>query len=341
MTTLQDVAAHAGVSPMTVSNVVNGRPGVAESTRLLVDASIRHLGYKPNLSARRLAKGRTGMLTLSIPEVEIPYFAEISSAMLRAALERSMDILINQSDWDRDRELDLIHGSMSLLTDGILLYPSTLTQSDLNGARPGVPLVLFGGSEVFTNVDHVVIDNVAAAQEATEHLVSLGHRRIALIGPHLEPNSRKPNGRLAGYARALEVARIKRSQELLVNVPTYHRVDGYRAMQQLFELPQPPTAVFCLSDLLAVGALHAAYDRGVAVPGELSIMGFDDVEESRYSNPALTTIKPDKLAIARHALDLISGPGEGSEQNGPRTVITNHELVIRASTAAPSRPAAH
>lgn len=329
------MAKHAGVSIMTVSNVVNGRPGVSESTRLLVEASIRHLGYKPNLSARHLAKGRTGILTLAIPEVEIPYFAEISSSMLRAALSHSMDILIDQTDWDRDRELDIVQGSLSRLTDGILLYPSTLTQSDLRGARPGAPLVLFGGSEVFTNADHVVIDNIAAAAAATEHLVELGHRRIALIGPHLEPKSRKPNGRLAGHARSLKAAGIRYDASLVINAPTYHRADGYQAMQQLLDLPEPPTAVFCLSDLLAVGARHAAWDRGVDVPGSLSLVGFDDIEEASYANPALTTVRPDKAAIARHALELIKDRIDGGAGDEPRTVIAGHDLVVRDSTAAP------
>lgn len=335
MTSLRDVARHAGVSTMTVSNVVNNKPGVSASTRVLVEASIRHLGYKPNLSARNLARGRTGMLTLAIPEVEIPYFAEVSSAMMRAAQPLTYGILIDQTEWNRDRELDIVHGSRDHLTDGILLYPSTLNQSDLDRSDPGVPMVLFGGSEVFSNSDHVVIDNIGAAEDATRHLIDLGHRRIAVLGPHLEPKSHKPNGRLVGHAKALRRAGLAYDTQLVINAPTYHRVDGYRSMEHLLNLPEPPTAVFCLSDLLAVGALHAAQDRGIRVPEDLSLVGFDDIEEVSFSNPALTSIRPDKAAIAQSALELLHDRINGIADQPRRTIIAGHKLILRNSTTAP------
>lgn len=336
MISLRDVADYAGVSTMTVSNVVNGRAGVSVATRQVVEEAIRKLGYRPNLSARHLAKGRTGIITLAIPEVEIPYFAEISSAMMREADRRSMGILVDQTGWDRDRELALTQGALSRLADAVLLYPSTLTQQDLEVARAGVPLVLFGGSEVFTSTDHVVIDNIAAAELATEHLISLGHSRIALIGPHVEPHSSKPNGRLVGYDRALRAAGIDRDPDLVVNVGSYHREDGHRAMRRLLDLPARPTAVFCLSDLLAIGAMRAAHQAGVDVPGALSVVGFDDVREGHYATPPLTTVRPDKAAIAEHSLDLVMERVEHATlDEPPRAVIVGHELIVRDSTSQP------
>src|SRR5690606_12446768 len=172
----------------------------------------------------------------AIPEVEIPYFAELSSAMMREAAQHSMGILIDQTGWDRQRELDLLSGSLSQLADAVLLFPATLDQADVADASPGVPLVLFGGSQVFEHVDHVVIDNQAAGEAATGHLLGLGHIRIGVIGPSLEPSSPKPNSRMAGHHRALEAAGIAPDPELVVSVSSYHRRDGFEAMQQLLGL---------------------------------------------------------------------------------------------------------
>lgn len=332
---MRDVARHAGVSIMTVSNVVNHKPGVSEATRLLVEESIRQLRYRPNLSARSLARGRTGVLSLCIPEVEIPYFAEISSAMMRAAERASCRIMINQTSWNRDRELDVLRGRAGDLIDGVLLYPATLTHDDLDHVSATTPIVLFGGSEVFTNAPHVVIDNAAAAQEATRHLLRLGHRRVAVLGPHLDPQSRKPNRRLLGYARALQEAKLPYSRDLVVDAPEYHRADGLRAMERLLDLDDPPTAVFCLSDLLAVGAMFAVAQRGLRVPDDISLVGFDDIEEARYLLPPLTTVRPDRDDIAVRSLRLLVDRLGG--QRPPESVTAGHELIVRSSTAPPPR----
>ena len=333
MTSMRDVAQRAGVSIMTVSNVVNNKPGVSQDTRLLVEQTIRQLGYRPNLSARSLAKGRTGVLSLCIPEVEIPYFAELSSSMMHAAEQWAYRILINQLSWDRDRELEVLAGRTNDLTDGILLYPATLTHTDLDHVATTKPVVLFGGSEVFESISHVVIDNAAAAEDATAHLLRLGHRRVAVLGPHLDPSSPKPNRRLIGYARALRSAKVAYQPELVVDAPEYHRVDGYRAMERLLTLDAPPTAVFCLSDLLAVGALACLAQRGIRVPEEMSIVGFDDIEEIQYSAPPLTTVRPDRTGIAEQALRMLINRLDQPRE--PEFVIAGHQLVIRESSGAP------
>lgn len=335
MTSMRDVAQRAGVSIMTVSNVVNGRPGVSQETRLLVEEAIRQLRYRPNLSARNLARGRTGVLSLCIPEVEIPYFAELSSSMMHAAEQWSYRVMINQMSWSRERELEVLQGRSDDLTDGTLLYPATLTHGDLDHVATSKPLVLFGGSEVFANAAHVVIDNAAAADEATRHLLELGHRRVAVIGPHLDPQSPKPNRRLIGYARALRRARAPYVGELVVDAPAYHRADGYRAMRQLLDLDEPPTAVFCLSDLLAVGALTRLAEAGLQVPRDVSLVGFDDIEEVHYTVPALTTVNPDRAAVAEHAVRLLVArlDGRGTDES----FTAGHRLVIRNSTGPPVR----
>lgn len=331
MTSLADVARHAGVSPMTVSNVVNNKPTVAPATRMLVEASIRHLGYKPNLSARHLAKGKTGIVLLILPEMEIPYFAELASAMMRAARPHGYDIVTEQTEWSRGRELEILRNQRAHLTDGLLLYPATLTQADLPESATTLPLVLFGGSEAFSSVDHVVIDNRQAAREATEHLIAQGFRRVALLGPHSEPQTQKPNSRLVGYAQALAAAKLPYDPDLVVNAPSYHRQDGYEAMGRLLETSPRPDAVFCLSDLLAIGAMRACTEAGLHTPSDIAIVGFDDVEEASFTSPPLTSVRPDKTAIATHSLDLLTRRLADPARD-PELILAGHEVVVRQSS---------
>lgn len=333
MTSLADVARHAGVSAMTVSNVVNNKPNVSPATRMLVEASIRHLGYKPNLSARSLARGRTGIALLVLPEVEIPYFAELASAMMRAASGHGYNVVIEQTEWSREHELDILLHQRAHLTDGMLLYPATLTQADIPPASTRAPMVLFGGSEAFSGVDHVLIDNRQAARDATTHLIEEGCRRIALLGPHSEPATNKPNSRLVGYAQALAAAKIEYDPELVVNAPRYHRSDGFEGMRTLLDRGAAPDAVFCLSDLLAIGAMKACLQAGLRVPEDVAILGFDDIEEASYTNPPLSSVRPDKAAIATQSLRLFARRLADPDAE-PEFVRADHQIVARESVIA-------
>lgn len=330
---LKDVAEHAGVSVMTVSNVVNGKRSVSAATRAKVEASIRALGYRPNLSARSLARGRTGVMTLAVPEAGIPYFAELASAIMLAAASHSQTVVIEQTLWDRDRELALLSDARPLLSDALLVYPSTLSEDDIATVSTPIPVVFFGGSVAFRGADHIIIDNAAAARGATEHLIARGRRRIALIGPLLEPSSTKPNARVLGYREALESAGIPFDPALVMDAPAYHRRDGQRAMERLLDRGCDIDAVFCLSDLVAVGALKALSVRGIRVPDDVAVVGFDDIEEAEFTAPTLTSIRPDKPAIAAAAVRLANERIE--DPDGERaSVIVGEQLIVRESSAA-------
>jgi DNA-binding LacI/PurR family transcriptional regulator len=329
--TLKDVAARAGVSVKTVSNVVNGYDFVTTQNRVRVQEAIEHLGYVPNLGARNLRKGRTGFVTLAVPELVNPYFAELCGLVMNTAARFDWTVLIEQTGGVRERELSVINAAHRSLADAIILSPIGLHPADLAEAAPGIPLVLLGERALHAPVHHVAIDNVAAATTATNHLIDVGRRRIAAIGD--QPGQGTAALRLNGYLGALRTAGITPDPALTVRAETYSRAEGAAAMHRLLDLPEPPDAVFCFNDLLAIGALSAIRDRGLRVPHDIAVIGFDGVDEGNHSAPRLTTIEPDKAAIAEAAIGLAhAATQDGGQQS--QDVVTPFALVVRESTRA-------
>jgi DNA-binding LacI/PurR family transcriptional regulator len=331
---LKDVAEHAGVSIKTVSNVVRGETHVSDATRERVLRSISELGYRPHASARHLRTGRSGIVALAVPDLTAPYFAELAAAVIAAAKARSYTVLIEDTGGDAEEELRIACGLGSSLIDGVLLSPLNLDQAALASRPRRMPLVLLGERDYSLPVDHVLIDNVAAAREATAHLLGLGHRRVAAIGAQRSATSATAHQRVRGYQEALYEAGVPYDPALTCEVSAYRFADGVRAMRSLLDLPRPPEAVFCFNDLLAAGAVRAAADRGLRVPRDLAIAGFDDVELSRYSVPSLTTVAPDKAELARLAVDaLLRRIADGGEEP-PAVRYAGYRLVVRESSGA-------
>lgn len=326
---LRDVATHAGVSVRTVSNVVNGFAHVAPQTRSRVQASIDVLGYRPNMAARTLRGSRTGLVALVVPEIDSPYFSELAARTVRIAEGHDWTVLIDQTDGDVERERDLLHGRRNLSVDGMLFSPWSISSEELAARTDPVPLVLLGEHDGVAGVDHVAIDNEAAARAATAHLAGSGRRRIAAIGvqPHLFNGT--AGRRLLGYREALSAAGLTNKPALEMAVRTLHRADGYQAMLRLLDLSEPPDAVFCFTDELALGALRAAADRGLSVPGNVALVGFDDIQDGRFSTPALTTVAPDKDRIAELALTCLAEQAAGPRT--ARTITAPHRLLVRES----------
>jgi DNA-binding LacI/PurR family transcriptional regulator len=328
---LKDVAALAGVSIKTVSNVVNGYLHVAPETRARVQGAIDQLGYIPNVAARQLRSGRSGVIALALPELQLPYFAEVAGRIVQAAERRSWTVLIDQTDGQADRERNLVAGLRRHAIDGLIFSPLALTGEEIAGAD-GTPMVLLGERVSHGPADHVAIDNTAAAADATRHLASLGRRRIAAIGAQDQPSAVTAHQRLAGYRRALTEAGLSEDPELVVPAESFHRADGAVAMERLLALPEPPDAVFCFNDLLALGAIRTLLRRGLKVPGDVAVVGFDDIEDGRFSTPTLTTISPDTARIAEIAVELLA-ERIGQTTEPPREVRVAHRLEIRESTS--------
>jgi DNA-binding LacI/PurR family transcriptional regulator len=331
---LRDVAAHAGVSVKTVSNVVNGYVHVSAPTRARVEAALVELGYRPNLSARNLRGGRSGIIALAIPEIGVPYFAELAQQVVTAASSRGFTVLIDQTEGEPDRERQVLEGIRAHLIDGLIFSPLASSKQELSTREDTTPLVLLGERGTGGVADHVAIDNVTAAREAVTHLVSLGRRRVAAIGAQHAASLETAHLRQAGYREGLELAGLAYDPALVEYVPAYHRLEGARAMARLLDQPVVPDAVFAFSDLLALGAMRACHDRGFRVPEDIAFVGFDDIDEGRYSVPSLSTVSPDKEQIARLAVELLVSRVEGTADapHETRQYVARHQLIVREST---------
>ncbi|MCL3861040.1 LacI family DNA-binding transcriptional regulator [Actinotalea sp. K2] len=341
---LQDVAERAGVSIKTVSNVVNGKGTITDATRLRVQEAVAELQYRPNVAARHLRHGNSGMIAVALPELTQPYFAELASELVRAAKAQQLTVLLAQTDGRADSERAISDGIDMPLMDGLIMSPLALGTEDLRHRADSSPLVLLGehiGDD--SPFSHVAIDNQAAAVAATAHLIELGRRRIAAIGAkdYSHPESATPletaNLRLAGYHAALADAGLPARPELVRQVEDFHRADGASAMHALLDLPEPPDAVFCFNDLLALGALRALRDRGLSAPQDVAVIGIDDIEEGRFSSPSLSTVAPDKRSLAEVAISLLLERSAHPDAP-PRSAVTEHRVIARESTAATAVP---
>jgi DNA-binding LacI/PurR family transcriptional regulator len=328
---LRDVAEHAGVSVKTVSNVVNGYVHVSPSTRERVQASLQELDYRANLSARSLRGGRSGVIALAVPAVDMPYFAELTRCVVQEAERLGYTVLIDQTDGLREREQVVATGVRSHLIDGLILSPVAMDHQELSEVRGDTPLVLLGEKIGGADIDHVAIDNVAAAFAATEHLLSIGRERVAAIGYQAGVRARSGVAavRRAGYEAALASAGLPLDAHLTRSVRSYGRLDGAKAMEAL--LAERPDAVFCFNDQLALGALHTMARRGLSAPGDVAVIGVDDIEDGRFSTPTLSTIAPDKAGVAREAVRLLHQRIEAPEGR-TREITVGFRLVPRQST---------
>lgn len=330
---LRDVAKLAGVSVKTVSNVVNGYEHVTVGTRDRVLKAIEELNYRPNPAARALRKSRSGIVGLAVPDLGIPYFSELAALIVDAAADQSWTVLVDQTGGLLERELLISEGMRTHLLDGLIFSPIAMGREELDRRQDDTPMVLLGERVSGGPADHVVIDNVAAARDATAHLVALGRRRIAAIGDQRHvPSGITSHLRLAGYRQALAEAGLPYDEELVVPADEFHRRYGAESMNRLLALPDPPDAVLCFADLLAMGALRSLAVAGRTVPGDVAVVGFDDIEDGRFSTPTLTTVRPDKPRIAELAVSFLLSRMADGLAGPPREVLVGHELVPREST---------
>ena len=329
---LKDVALAAGVSIKTVSNVVNRSVRVADETRLRVQTAIDTLGYHPNVTARRLRTGRSGVIALAFPELPSPYFAELAVQVIAAARRHGCTVLMDDTAGNPGAELRIASGLGDPMIDGVILSPLGLDQAALAARERQIPLVLLGEADFGLVCDHVQIDNVAAARAATAHLVEEGYRRIAAIGWQ-DPSPRSTaQQRLLGYSQALQEAGLSADPSLYPPVRSYFRRDGAEAMRRLLKLPERPDAVFCFNDLMALGALRAVHEAGLRVPQDIALVGFDDVEEAEYSIPSLTTVAPDKARIAEAAVGLLIDRVANGYSTPCELIRPGFRLVVRESS---------
>jgi len=334
--TLHDVARAAGVSIKTVSNVINDYPHVRPDTRERVQTAINALGYQPNLSARSLRSGKTGAIALGLPELSLSYFAELADTVIGAAERVGQVVIIEQTGGDRERELQLLTSWRRKMTDGLIFSPLGMGMED--AARLGVPypLVLLGERIFDGPTDHVTMRNVEAARAATEHLIARGRRRIAVIGAHEGEVVGSAGLRLRGYREALDAAGIPFDERIIVHTTLWHRSNGATAMRELLSRDVGFDAVFGLNDTLALGAMRVLQEAGYRVPRDVSVIGFDDLDEAMYSLPSLSTVNPGRVEIAEVAVSSLMKriDGSGGTAEPAHLHLAQFSIVERESTAA-------
>lgn len=331
--THKDVAERAGVSVATVSYVLNNGPRpVAPETRLKVEEAIAELGYYPNELARSLRLQQSSTIGLILPNVMNPVFAEIAHQLESICTQEGFLVLLCNSDRQHDREERFIQMLRAKQVDGVVITPHSeplLLIKPLIQAR--IPVVVL--EHDLPGVHCIAMDEMQGGRMATLHLIGLGHRRIALI--KRTPNSALSTQRSVGYQQALAAAGIPYEPRLVLECAA-GQTAGAQAMQQLLTLPDPPTAVLTHNDVLAMGALHAIHSAGLAIPDDISVVGYDDITSAAYFSPPLTTVRSPKAEMGVLAGRMILQLVRRTAEQPPQTRILPVELIVRASTAPPT-----
>jgi DNA-binding LacI/PurR family transcriptional regulator len=334
-TTMHDVANLAGVSIKTVSNVINDYQYLKPETRKKVQDAIDTLGYRPNLSARGLRSGRTGVISLILPDIRNAYFAELADAVMWVAEDKGLSLIIEQSNGDKDRELSLLTGPRTSMIDGILYSVLGLEEKDSHLLEHiDTPIVLLGDRIFNGPTDHVAMQNSASTKAATQYLLGLGRKRIVAFGSHPGEVIGSAGLRLDGYREALVEAGAPYDPNLVVEVDHWFRSNGAEAMHRLLDSKVPFDGLVAFNDLIGLGAMRVMQEAGIRIPQDVAVIGFDDIDETRYTLPSLTTINPGKDEIARVAVQFLQERiAKGAHAIAPREYLAAFSIVERESTA--------
>ncbi|MEC2040164.1 catabolite control protein A [Bacillus altitudinis] len=328
--TIYDVAREANVSMATVSRVVNGNPNVKPTTRKKVLEAIDRLGYRPNAVARGLASKKTTTVGVIIPDISSIFYSELARGIEDIATMYKYNIILSNSDQNTDKELHLLNTMLGKQVDGIVFMGGNITDVHVEEfKRSPVPIVLAASVEEQAQTPSVNINYEQAIYDSVQLLVEKGHKRIAFVsGPMSEPiNSMR---KLAGYKRALEEAGIA-FDEALVAEGDYSYDSGIEALANLLAQSDKPTAVIAATDEMALGVIHGAQDRGVSIPEDLEVIGFDNTRLSLMVRPQLTTVVQPTYDIGAVAMRLLTKL-MNKEQVEDQIVELPHRIEERQST---------
>jgi len=330
--TIYDVAREAGVSMATVSRVVNGNPNVKPTTRKKVLETIERLGYRPNAVARGLASKKTTTVGAIIPDISSMFFADLARGIEDIATMYKYNIILANSDRNKDKELQLINTMLEKQVDGILFMGGEISEEHIRQLTSNsVPVVLSSTYDETNTIPSVNIDNEKAAYEATKFLIEQGNNNVAFIYGHDEtPISRF---KFEGYKRALVEFDFTLTQDFIVNVD-YSYDSGIKAVRQLLSLQRKPTAVFVASDEMALGVIHGAQDMGYRVPEDLEVFGFNNTRLATMVRPTLSTIVQPMYDIGAVSMRLLT-KFMNNEEVEDKKIILPHRIIERDSTKLP------
>lgn len=340
--TLVDIAALAKVAPMTVSRVINGSGYVSLKMREKVQRVIDKLEYHPNALARGLKSQRSRVIGILVPDILNPFAAELAGSIQEAMLARGYTAFLSTTEQSTKRE----HAALSAFFDHRVAGIAVATVETAAGnealarfTRRGMPIVVVGRNAAPAGIDLVTADHWKGAYDAVEHLISLGHKRIAYIGG--SPRTAGRLRRFHGFLEAMRAHGLSVPEELIAGPnhesgPGYSKqADGYEAMKRLLALPHPPTAIFARNDYTALGAMSAARDNGISIPGDVAIVGFDNVPQSAFTTPPLTTVAQPTAQQGREAAEMLLDRIEGRADRAQREVCLECQLIVRGSTVMP------
>ena len=311
---------------------MNGVVPVSGPTRVRVEQAMAELDYVPNLSARGLRNGRSGVIALALPDLATPYSAEIAHSVVEVAHEQGWSVQIEETGSDPGREYDLMSKARSNLIDGLILNPVVLDESAVKVGVSLPPVVLLG--EVSQKLaDRVWVDSVAAARDMTLSLARSGRRRIAVLGSAEGRGSAAAILRTRGYQAALEELGIGFDASLVIPCEKWSPDTAARALSAYLDSHPLPEALFCFTDSMAIGALSVLWKRGVGVPDDIAVAGFDDIADGQYAVPSLTTVSFDKRRVASEALRLLT-ERMGNREGPQRVVAIDYAIVERDSSSA-------
>jgi LacI family transcriptional regulator len=335
---IKDVAARAGVSLGTVSNVLNRPSAVRAATRAKVESAIAELGFVPNASARQLAAGRSRTIAYLVLDATNPFFTDVARGIEEVAKAEGLALFICNSDQDADREDQYLEQLTELRARGVLITAMDYANPRLQRLRDtGVPVVLVDRApEESREWCTVGVDDVAGGELAVTHLVEAGHTRLAFVGGPADIP--QVHDRHVGAAAATAAAGLPEKALTLIRTSGLTIAEGRRAGERLLGLPRRtrPTGVFCANDLLALGLLQHLTQHGVRVPDDVAIVGYDDIEFASAAAVPLTSVAQPRHLLGRTAARLLADEAERGADHEHQHVVFPPELVARASTAVPA-----
>ena len=325
---IEAVADAAGVSKTTVSHVLSGNRPVSEATRRRVEKVMSALEFKPNFLARALNSNRSHTIALIVQDITNPFYPALARGLQMAVASEDQMVMLFDAGAGQNVTRAFVEDAIQRRVDGVVVAVSNIEDKLLELQRAGIAVVAVGSGLSGLPIDWVSADDERIAADATQHLAFKGHARIATISG---PQSAEPGaGRLAGYVKSMTDLGLS-TDATLVAVGDWTRDGGARAMRELLDQPERPTAVFCANDLMAIGALDVALAAGLEVPRDIAIVGVDDIDAAGLVHPALTTIRVPAQDIGHAAGDLLLHRIAENTATSHRHVLVQHALISRDS----------
>jgi LacI family repressor for deo operon, udp, cdd, tsx, nupC, and nupG len=328
MTPIQEVAKRAGVSVATVSRVLNNNPYVKEDTREKVAKVIKELNYSPNLSGRILRRNETKIILVLLNTISNPFFSKAVTGIRHVADKMGYLLMICNTDSDPKKEIEFLNLLKFKQADGAIIITQETDVKKLEEIGASYPIVQCFEYHDSDSLSYVSIDNEKAAYEAVSYLISIGHKRIGFVGCNAPYSSARQ--REQGYIQALNDAGIELDENLIIR-GDYGFKSGYDCAGKLLEQAQTPTAIFAISDMQAIGVIKALKNKGIRVPEDISVAGFDNISFSGIYDPGLTTISQPAYKIGSRAMSLLIDRIK-EETSKPQHILLKHHLIIREST---------